>query len=490
MVDGRRLVACAMLALVGCRGRPLAIGGAASPDGSARDLGTASARDGGSGAPADGGTPREAGGAAERSSPLDAVASADLARPPEAATVVDVARPADAAPGSDVAQAADAAPGADAALPPDAGTHADTGPGLRGCFPNGSAPPQAAPLFGPPVHLDLPGNRQASAIAVGDVNGDGRADIVVRAVTDDLVIVVPQTPAGDLGAPALYASGMTASGRGMMDIGDVNGDGRLDVVLTNGDLVGVMKQDASGGLGTADWLTPSTVGFLQDVVAVGDFDGDGRSDVLGAGWDSRGVDIWFQAAGGVLLPPRNFICPHDTQAQVAIGDVDGDGLTDIAITNKTASVLLQRPGGFTLVPVGEPALDPAAQGIGVVDVRGDCSPDIVFVTEGGSVGIAEQVPTNAFAKASLLASSGMALGMAVADVDADGRADVVVLHPAPTGLVGVFRQLPTGGLAPEEPYLMDDISFGTDRLAVADINGDGRPDVIAVDAGLTILYHL
>ena len=78
--------------------------------------------------------------------------------------------------------------------------------------------------------------------------------------------------------------------------------------------------------------------------------------------------------------------------------------------------------------------------------------------------------------------------MTVTDVDGDGRGDVVVLHVG-WEKVGVFRAATGGGLLPEELYSVPYINFGADRLAVADVNSDGRPDILTVDFDLTILYH-
>jgi hypothetical protein len=55
--------------------------------------------------------------------------------------------------------------------------------------------------------------------------------------------------------------------------------------------------------------------------------------------------------------------------------------------------------------------------------------------------------------------------------------------------IGVYRQLPAGGFAAEEQYPFSYVNWGPDRIAVGDINGDGRPDIVGVDAKVTILYH-
>jgi len=75
------------------------------------------------------------------------------------------------------------------------------------------------------------------------------------------------------------------------------------------------------------------------------------------------------------------------------------------------------------------------------------------------------------------------------DASVSETTHVVVVH---TGwlAVGVYRQLASArGLGAEERYSFPYINWGPDRIAVGDVNGDGRPDVVGVDAKLAILYH-
>src|SRR5262249_12042082 len=77
---------------------------------------------------------------------------------------------------------------------------------------------------------------------------------------------------------------------------------------------------------------------------------------------------------------------------------------------------------------------------------------------------------------------------AIADVDGDGLADVVVVH-AGWNTIGVYRRLPAGGLAEEELYDAPYINSGPQRLAAGDIDGDGRPDLVTADSNLAVLHH-
>ena len=78
--------------------------------------------------------------------------------------------------------------------------------------------------------------------------------------------------------------------------------------------------------------------------------------------------------------------------------------------------------------------------------------------------------------------------MVVGDLDGDRRPDVAVMHVG-WNAIGVFRGLANGGLGAEETYPYPYVNWGTDRLAIGDVNGDGRMDLVSADAQMAVLYH-
>jgi hypothetical protein len=399
--------------------------------------------------------------------------------PASDAVFIDTRRPPDAAP---EVGATDATP-ADALPPPPA----------RGCYSSDAGtPPPVGTLFGAPMTIDL-ASGAAESVAIGDVTGDGLPDVVVG--EGNFIIVYAQTAGGTLAPAASYDSGIggqVSLEPRTLDVGDVNGDGRLDVVYTREVDVAVMLQNASGGLDPPLALAITDAGNGEDVVAVGDLDGDGRADVVGASWGGLGVDIWFQAADGSLAAARHFACPHSGYEDLALGDLDGDGQLDIAISGEqqsTICVLLQRPGGFA-TEITTPGV--TTRGLGIADVEGDCNGDLIFATggnrPGSQIGLMAGAGGGALGQAAYLPSYDIPGALVVRDVDGDGRPDVVVNHEGWLA-IGVYRQLPWGGFAAEEQYPFSYINWGPDRIAVGDINGDGRPDIVGVDAKVTILYH-
>ena len=193
---------------------------------------------------------------------------------------------------------------------------------------------------------------EPEAVAIGDVTGDGVADVVLttgfaNTAADFHLFVFAGRPDGTLAAPASYATAGTYPDRPeTVDIGDVNGDGRPDVVVGLSGLgIQLFAQAADGTLG-APTLVPSVDSHK---IAIGVFDKWGRSQVAGIGWGTDTVTI-FADTGAGLVAARTYPVQHDGWDDIEAGDVTGDGRTDIVVMSgqglvPNVSVLAQQPNG-------------------------------------------------------------------------------------------------------------------------------------------------
>jgi len=178
---------------------------------------------------------------------------------------------------------------------------------------------------------------------------------------------------------------------------------------------------------------------------------------------------------------------------VGVGDVNGDGKPDLVVPcakKQTAVLLGDGRGGFRPAP-GSP-FDTAAAGpfyVALGDVNGDGKPDVVAThDDDGRVSVLLGDGRGRFAPApkSPFDLGSRAWGVVVADVNRDGRADLVAAADEGVRVLlgdgrGSFRP------APGSPF---PAGKGTWRLVVADLNGDGKPDIAAINFesnGVTVL---
>ena len=265
----------------------------------------------------------------------------------------------------------------------------------------------------------------------------------------------------------------------------------------------VLLAACGGGTGGLESLFPFWV--LTDVL-VADVDGDGRADIVTLAQLSTSLShsegrllVRLQTAPGVFAPAHTYLVGIYPW-KLALGDVDGDGATDIVVadvgsTSSSAGravwMLRQDAGnrGHFLAPqllMADQQGDP--YDVAVADVNGDGVPDIVIAApmppgRGATVLVQDPARRGTFLAPALLALPGDAVNIAVADVDGDGRDDLVFRmylsqtnHVSSTALGVAYRQ-PGGALGPIVS-LSPQAGINTDLLGVTDMNVDGVPDVV------------
>jgi hypothetical protein len=360
----------------------------------------------------------------------------------------------------------------------------------------------AGGTFVPYATVSIPS--EPDAVAIGDVTGDGLADVVATTgyssdpSVDFKLAVLPQLPGGTLGAPVLYSTAGTYPDRpGSLDLGDITGDGRIDVVVAVRDIgIQLFPQLADGTLG-APTLTPGSDSLR---VRLGNFDADPALDAVGVGWGTDTATVFANQSGALVETPPIAVT-HDGWDDLEAADVSGDGRDDIVVMSgqglvPNIQVLAQLAAGGFAAPVASSVPGGAlTQGIGVGDVTGDGRIDVV-ATYGGnrpSSGLAvfAQTAGGTLAAPITYASADIPEPVEVRDVSGDGRPDAVVAHGG-WNLAGVYGGTSGGTLSAEETSAIPYAShYGPDGLAIGDITGDGAPDVVVADYnhGLVVLRN-
>jgi len=329
------------------------------------------------------------------------------------------------------------------------------------------------------VHFATDGN--PSALTVGDIAGGGSKDLAVANFNKGTISVLLET-APNSGTFQPQVSATTGGNPTDVAICDVNGDGRADLVVSDGDLKNggslvVVPQTAPGQFGSATTVgampTDTTDGApVPDPaygVACGNLNGDGHSvDVVVTSWyEDFSSGTTFGASGTVSLflhdpnnpggfLPRVDIALPGLVRRVAIADVNGDGLPDIVVSNEGQ--------GF--------------DGIG--------QPGAVVLLQNTAPG----ATTPSFA-APVTVSSDSAVSVAVADLNGDGLPDIVIASGYQNvDAVEVLMNTTVKGSS--------QVSFATPTdytglgnpaaVTIADLNHDGLPDIASADGTGAVIY--
>jgi FG-GAP-like repeat/FG-GAP repeat len=346
------------------------------------------------------------------------------------------------------------------------------------------------------------------SVAVADLNGDGKPDLAVSYSSgldrssphQGFVAVFLQNPAAPATflAPIKYGVGDNPVS---IAIADLNGDGKPDIVVVNtelgtptprSDTVSVLLQDPNSPgqfLPAVDYPT----GRVPNAIAVADLNGDGKPDLAVA--DTTGISILLQSSSAPGAFPSLTTLPLAAPASsVAIADLNGDNKLDLAAASgPSISVFLQNPaapGTFSAPNTYAAGLQPTW--VVVADFNGDAKPDLAVANQGattgggGSVSILLQDPTlpGGFLSARNYDAGAAPAILAVADLNADNRPDLVVGGFGNN--VSVLLQDPSlpGQFQAAATYAQNGpVTF----VAVADVNGDAKPDLItACEDGLVL----
>ena len=364
--------------------------------------------------------------------------------------------------------------------------------------------------------------------AIGDLDGDGLPDMVALNKSSATIKILQNQGSGAYGFT--IGSPVTLQGSGPLNvkIADIDGDGRNDIIVSGGSgsaTVQIFRNTTNFQAAS----TPRTLSFAAridislsgytisaGVLSIADFDGDGKSDIAVACYD-------YTASTGKLIILKNGNSPgavntftissynagtvyHATSSAIAIGDFNGDMLPDIAVTNMieapvAASISVFKntstPNAVSFatavnVPTGQYLVDIVA-----TDVDGDNKQDLI-VSEAldNTISLyrnitASTTSTLSFAGQQLISTSSVSntpAGLAIGDLDADGKPDLAAVNFVTTGSVSIFKNTSTAG----SPSFYNTTNLPAARyptgINIGDIDKDGYPDLIVGNTSFDTTY--
>ena len=338
------------------------------------------------------------------------------------------------------------------------------------------------------------GNSPAS-VMLGDVNRDGKLDVIVANQRDNNVTVMLGDGKGSF-TPAPGSPFPSGNSPNDIAVGDVNGDGKLDLAFANHDTkyVTVLLGDGRGGFAAAP-NSPFTVNSRPHPhgIAFGDFNGDRNLDFVVDDWGNNRVTVVFgDGKGNFASPGVSFAVGQMPYQRVRVADVNKDGRPDIITTNTEGgdvSVLLgDGRGGFTPAPGSPFKANPRPFGVAIADVNGDGKLDLAVVNFSGqgndssddaiTILLGNGDGTFKPAPASPFTSGRSPVAVAVGDVNGDGIADVASANMGSNNITLLLGGRDGMRPAPGSPFT---VGSHPESIAFGDLNGDGKADIVVAN---------
>ena len=325
----------------------------------------------------------------------------------------------------------------------------------------------SAGSFGGRIDRILKTGPEATAIA--DFDLDGKPDVATICYNANILAVLPNTSVPGLMSFSDAIIDTTGVAPNEIAVGDIDGDGLIDVVVSNFDTtnapatISVLRNTSTFGVISFADSVNFRVGRSPSGIAVADLDGDGRPDIVVANQTDGTLSVLRNTTVGAAISfatPPLLLSPGGVTHTVAIGDLNGDLKPDLAVTNP------------------------------------DSREVTIFknVSSSGNIAFGSDTVRVSFFRGTVPDSLAAPLFVAMGDIDGDGRLDLAVTDTATVAPnVYVLRNISSG---------TSDYSFsspaifrrgvGIGAVTIADLNGDGRPDLLcgnSIDNTVSILRN-
>jgi uncharacterized delta-60 repeat protein len=295
---------------------------------------------------------------------------------------------------------------------------------------------------------------------------------------------------------------------GFMTISDIDGDGKPDLIGEANRIISISRNTGStGAVSFAPNVNFAATSTDHDFAtsALGDVDGDGKPDLVIPNGLSKTISILKNTStpGNISFAPAVELSTGSSPISVTIGDVDGDGKPDIAASSYagnssfTVSILknTSTPGNISFAPGVEFPAGINLLNLAFSDLDGDGKPDLAVrsrfyglqifqnTSSSGAISFALKLELSAY----LLDGS-----FVIGDLDGDERPDVAILSEETGRGLYIFQNTSTSGaisFASGVSYrAAPDYTRQPYDIAIGDVNGDGKPDLAVTNEGFNDIY--
>jgi hypothetical protein len=349
--------------------------------------------------------------------------------------------------------------------------------------------------------LDSVTSNRPNGIASGDLNGDGKVDLIISNSISSSVNVYRNTSSGSAISFAKRVDLTTLSGLTGVAVDDLDGDGKLDIAATNlsSNKISLFRNTTTGSELSFAAKVDSSSGSTTQAIAIGDLDGDGKPEIAVVNSSGHTVSVLRNTStvGTLSFAARVTLATDLQPYSIAIGDVDGDGKFDLVTCNANGgNISVLRNTNTTIGTLSfATKVDFAAGGFPfwakLGDMDGDDKLDVVVVDQGANkVSVLRNTSssgTPSFATKVDFTTGTTPRRVSLADLDGDGKPEMVVSN-LDAYTLSIFKNNSTSGLLSFDSKVdfstgSGSVNLGPMESNLGDLNDDGKPEIAVVTQG-------
>lgn len=372
--------------------------------------------------------------------------------------------------------------------------------------------PNVTPSF--TGRFEMSTQNSTANVQVGDFDGDGKPDLaIVNASSFSISIFRNISTTGTL-SPSSFGPRMdiaVANWPRFVNIADLDNDGKLDLLVGHDYVVdsvyrfSVLKNTSTSGSISFQSPVLYPAAIRPGYSAIGDIDGDGKTDLVFANWESRLISIYRNTTSPGVINASSFASrleiadsssgPLSYPSQIALADMNGDNKCDIIINNCAVNNIrvyknTSTPGTINFDILYRATLQTGSNGRGlaIADFDKDNKLDIALANYGANTfSIFKNTSTVAslsFASRVDIVTGYYPFGLNVGDVDGDGRPDIVTSNQGLPTTISVFKNVSQPGIITSESFAQR-INYAAGNeprdLVICDLDADRKPDIMVAN---------